>query len=175
MNINLGCGNNYIDGWQNHDADVDITCRLPFDDGSASFMFAEHVVEHVTYEQALTFFRECHRVLKVGGVLRIAVPSIERIWLLADNGYIKFASRWSENNEVSRRAAMGAILHAHGHRAPWTAGLLSASLYYAGFEQIEQYTPGQSRHVELQNVEGHGKVITDHFNHIETAIVEGTK
>ncbi len=174
MKINLGCGGNYIEGWKNHDDDVDITNPLPFEDGSAEFMFAEHVVEHVTYEEALSFFRECHRVLSPGGVLRIAVPSIERIYFLADMDYMKFVSKWTDG-KVSRRAAMDAILHAHGHKAPWTEGLLEASIFYAGFDHVSRRTPGYSSHEELQNVEGHGKVIGDHFNHIETVICEGTK
>ena len=172
--LNFGCGGNYIEGWQNHDADVDITKPLPFGDGIADFVFAEHVVEHVTYEQALSFFRESHRVLRSGGVIRIAVPSVERIWQYADENYMKFVSRWT-NGEVSRRAAIDAILHAHGHQAPWTSGLLSASLYFAGFDHVAPCTPGHSIHLELREVEGHGKVIGDHFNLIETAVSEGTK
>lgn len=175
IKINFGCGTNRLTGWQNYDAEVDITQPLPFGDGIADFMFAEHVVEHVTYEQALAFFRECYRVLKRGGVLRIAVPSIERVMTRGDESYFTFASKWTKNHEVSRRAAMDAILHAHGHQAPWTEGLLRASLYFAGFDKGNVCTPGQSQFDELRNVEGHGKVIGDHFNFIETAVCEGNK
>src|SRR5262249_7551150 len=76
--INLGCGGTRLDGWKNHDSDIDISKKLPFANDSASFIFAEHVVEHIDYYAALDFFCECRRVLAPGGVLRIAVPSIER-------------------------------------------------------------------------------------------------
>ena len=36
-------------------------------------------MEHVTYQQAISFFREAHRVLAAGGVLRVTVPSLEQI------------------------------------------------------------------------------------------------
>lgn len=173
--INFGCGTNRLEGWQNYDAEVDITKTLPFGNGVADFVFAEHVVEHVTYEQALAFFRECHRILKSGGVVRIAVPSIERVMRHGNEDYFKFASRWTDFHEVSRRAAMGAILHAHGHQAPWTDSLLRASLYLSGFTGASTYPPGQSGYAELVGVEGHGKVIGDEFNFIETTVCEGIK
>lgn len=173
MKINLGCGNNYLDGWQNHDADVDITVRLPFADDSAQFIFAEHVVEHVTYDHALGFFRECRRVLRPGGVIRIAVPSIERIWREADDAYVRFvhSNGWAPTPD--KRGAILAILNCHGHKAPWTASLLEVSLYLAGFDDVKARDPGLSDHPELRGVEGHGKVISDKFNRIETVICEG--
>lgn len=173
VKLNLGCGKNKLDGWENYDAEVDITKPLPFEHNYAEYIFAEHVVEHVTYEEALSFFRECHRVLKPRGVVRIAVPSIERVFTLAGDSYIEFASRWSK--EKTRRGAMDAILHAHGHKAPWTESLLLASIYYVGFNEVRKAAPGNSRHAALLKVEGHGRVISDDFNWIETTVVEGTK
>jgi hypothetical protein len=127
----------------------------------------------VTYDQALAFFGECHRVLCGGGVVRIAVPSIERVMRYGIQDYFNFAAKWAPDN--TRRGAMHAILYAHGHRAPWTTSLLETSLFYAGFNTIEILTPGQSDHEELREVEGHGKVIGDAFNFIETTVCEGTK
>ncbi len=48
--------------------------RLPFDDDSFTFIYSEHFFEHLTPALALELFRECRRVLKVGGVLRTSVP-----------------------------------------------------------------------------------------------------
>lgn len=179
MKINLGCGTNKLDGWQNFDADVDITKRLPFDDECADFVFAEHVVEHVTYEQALAFFAECHRVLKVSGVCRIAVPSVVRVWREATPDYMQFTRKWSrprdETEPSQRRAAMANILIMHGHKAPWSQEILLASLYYAGFDGVAQLTPGHSERPELRGVEGHGRVISEYFNWIETVVAEATK
>src|SRR4029079_4045051 len=125
IKINLGCGGNHIEGWKNFDADVDIIKPLPFHADYADLMFAEHVVEHVGYYEALAFFRECLRVLKPGGILRIAVPSIERIYLHGSPEYFKFTRKWAPTED--KRGAMHAILHAHGHRAPWTDALLRSS------------------------------------------------
>jgi SAM-dependent methyltransferase len=174
MKINFGCGTNHLPGWDNFDAEVDITRPLPFGSGVADFILAEHVVEHVTYPQALEFFRECRRVLKSGGVARIAVPSIEQVWRHGSADYFAFVHgrRWAVTPD--RRAAMTALLECHGHRAPWTSSLLASSLYLAGFDRITTHDPGFSYHAVLRNVEGHGRVIGDAFNAIETVVAEGT-
>ncbi|RWF44291.1 MAG: methyltransferase domain-containing protein [Mesorhizobium sp.] len=173
IKLNFGCGENRITGWCNYDEEVDITQPLPFEDDHADFIFAEHVVEHVDYRQALAFFAECRRVLKPGGIIRIAVPSLENIWKRGDQDYFNFVRKWAPS--ADRRGAMDAIINAHGHQAIWTQGLLEACLFYAGFEDIEACEPGNSSHADLVAVEGHGRVIGERFNWIETAVVEGTK
>lgn len=172
LKVNLGCGTNRLVGWQNYDAEVDITNRLPFADNTVQFLLAEHVVEHVPYIEAVQFFQECRRVLINGGVARIIVPSVERIMVHADEEYIKFASKWAP--QPTKRGAMHAILFNHGHETAWTEGLLRATLYYAGLKP-EHCDPGQSRHDELRSVDGHAKVIGWKNNWIESSVFEGAK
>jgi SAM-dependent methyltransferase len=173
IKLNFGCGANRLPDWQNYDSEVDITRPLKWHDSSIDRVMAEHVVEHVGYYDALLFFKECHRILRPGGVARIAAPSVERIMAVGTEEYFKFASRWAPSPD--RRGAMHAILYAHGHCAPWTEGLLAASLYYAGFSETKPCRPGKSSHEELCGVEGHGAVIGYEFNDIETVVVEATK
>jgi hypothetical protein len=172
--LNFGCGTNRLNGWRNMDAEVDITKPLPFTTASAQFILAEHVVEHVPYYTAIKFFEECFRVLAPGGVIRIAVPSIEQIMDCGDAEYFRFTEKWQKVGPTAR-GAMSAILYAHGHATAWTASLLRATLYFVGFEDLEHCKPGESRRTELRQVEGHQKVIGDRFNAIETLIFEGVK
>lgn len=174
IGINVGCGTNHLAGWQNYDAEVDITKPLPFASDCADFILAEHVVEHVPYDDALAFFRECRRVLKPSGVVRIAVPSIERIWREADEDYVRFVHSKGWAPTPDKRGAILAILNCHGHQAPWTASLLAVSLYLAGFDDVKARDPGLSDHFELSGVEGHGRVIGEAFNSIETVICEAS-
>jgi SAM-dependent methyltransferase len=172
VRLNFGCGLNRLPGWRNFDADIDITKRLPFGDASADFILAEHVIEHVEYKQALAFMRECRRVLKQGGVARFAVPSIEKVWKHADAEYFAFVKRWSKQEGL--RPAIDALLNCHGHKAPWTESLLLVTAYQAGFDNVKAFDPGQSDLADLKGVEGHGKVIGDKFNWIETVVVEAS-
>ncbi len=168
--LNLGCGGNKLRGWENYDIDVDITKPLPFPESSTQYVFIEHCVEHVEYYAAIEFFKECRRVLASGGVIRVAVPALDRIYRLADRDYHTFVRRWSP--EESLRGSMHAILYAHGHRAAWSYSLLEATLYFAGFNNMRECRPGQSDIADLRGVEGHGRIIGDKFNDIETIVCE---
>jgi SAM-dependent methyltransferase len=172
--LNFGCGTNRLEGWANYDAEIDISKPLPFMRGHADFILAEHVVEHVAYGEALLFFRECRRVLKPGGVLRVAVPSIEQVWREGTGDYFRWAHSKGWAPTPDARGAIDALLHQHGHCAPWTASLLAVSLYAAGFETIVPRDPGLSDHDTLRGVEGHGRVIGDAFNLIETIVCEAS-
>jgi len=173
VKLNLGCGDNKLDGWENHDADVDITKKLPYDDDSVDFVFCEHCVEHIPYPSAVEFFKECHRILKPGGTVRITVPSIEQIYKNNDPDYWKFTTKFQPEN--SKRGALANIMFKHGHQVCWTSALMEAALFYSGFEMPVYCETHKSPHPELTNVEGHHKVIGDKFNLIESMSYEGTK
>lgn len=81
--VNVGAGNSGREEWINLDAfpETKINCLydarkgLPFQNGSVKGIFSEHFFEHIDYTQeAPHFLRECYRVLRQGGVLRIIVP-----------------------------------------------------------------------------------------------------
>lgn len=174
MKLNLGCGKNILTGWENHDVDVDISKPLPWQVGTVDFIFCEHCVEHIAYYQAIDFFLECHRVLKPGGMLRIAVPSLEQIRWCKDQGYFQFTTRFHDKG-ATLRGAMYSILNNFGHKTAWTDGLLESTLYYAGFDNPIKCAPNQSSHPELCNIDGHAKIIGERWNEIETIIWEGAK
>lgn len=172
IKLNFGCGNNNLHGWQNYDTEIDIENPLPFSDNSVDFILAEHVVEHVDYYKAIDFLRECARILKPGGIVRVAVPSVEQIMQQATPEYCQFVTRWVKEDDPSVRGAMKNILYCHGHKAPWTKSLLETTLYFVGFKGMRFCAPGDSAYPELLNVEGHGKVIGDEWNRIETIVCE---
>jgi hypothetical protein len=181
MRLNLGCGDNKLPGWSNHDADVDITKPLPWPDNSAAFILAEHVMEHVPLTSATDFLRECHRVLKPGGTVRIAVPSLVRAMERGTQKYFAWVRKkdWKDTPEWAKTAdlqgALAALIYCHGHQTAWDVPVLRAVMAAAGFTHSIECPIGQSSHPALCNVEGHGKVITDEYNAIETIVVEAAK
>lgn len=52
----------------------DLRQGIPFADNSMDVVYHSHVLEHIDREAAPGFLRECHRVLKPGGSIRIVVP-----------------------------------------------------------------------------------------------------
>jgi len=85
--LNVGCGAVFHPGWVNLDAVPahpsvrrwDLRIGLPFRDGEVAVCYASHVLEHLPRQGAAGFLRECHRILKSGGVVRIVVPDLEAI------------------------------------------------------------------------------------------------
>jgi hypothetical protein len=173
IKLNVGCGRNRLSGWRNVDSEIDITKPLPLTNGSVTHILAEHVVEHVTYFQAIDFFRECKRVLGDGGVLRVCVPSVEQIMKRADKEYCEFTTKWQPDSTV--RGAMYNILYKHGHACPWTESLMETTLFFVGFSKITKCEPRVSEQAELNDVDGHHKEIGDRANWIETIVYEATK
>lgn len=56
---------------------ADVSKRIPSDADTVAFIYCSHMIEHLSRWQALDFVRECHRVLRPGGWLRLATPDLE--------------------------------------------------------------------------------------------------
>ena len=54
----------------------DATKGLPIPSGTADVLYSSHMFEHLDQKEAAMFLREARRVLRAGGILRLAVPDI---------------------------------------------------------------------------------------------------
>ena len=85
--LNIGCGATFHPAWINLDATPlspevlahDVRAGLPFPEDRFLAVYASHVLEHLDPDAGLRLLRECHRVLRPGGVARIVVPDLETI------------------------------------------------------------------------------------------------
>lgn len=78
----------YEMSWSKHIHKImvrDVRKKLPFDDESIDFIYSSHLIEHLRKDEAEKVLRECFRVLKKGGLIRLVVPDLE---LMARN-YLK--------------------------------------------------------------------------------------
>jgi predicted SAM-dependent methyltransferase len=167
--IQFCCGTHHLEGWDNHDRDVDITRRLPFPDAIADFILVEHGLEHVEPAHGYDFLRECHRVLKTGGVLRVCVPAIEKI-ARCSREYAEFVRSRSRLNA----SAVEIAVKCWGHKSVYTLETLGILMQDIGFS-VEPANPNRSRHPELCGIDGHSKRVGSDINREETGILEGTK
>jgi SAM-dependent methyltransferase len=98
MMLNVGCGGHRApDPWVNIDRGLGSPVRedgnrsfpchpdviadvrsLPFEDGSASAIYAGHVLEHIEYDEVHLALEEFRRVLEPGGKLAIVGPDMDR-------------------------------------------------------------------------------------------------
>lgn len=80
--VHLGCGKKHLPGWFHVDAlpldHVDHVGRVEvldfIPDNTVALIYACHVLEHFGRNTYLDALREWHRVIRPGGVLRLAVP-----------------------------------------------------------------------------------------------------
>ncbi|MEN8263812.1 MAG: methyltransferase domain-containing protein [Nitrospirota bacterium] len=85
--LNIGCGNRFNKDWINIDFNSHhsaVTAHnllegIPLQDGHVEVVYQSHLLEHFPKDRAQFLLSECMRVLKPGGVLRIAVPDLEGI------------------------------------------------------------------------------------------------
>lgn len=83
--LQIGCYDTRLDGFLNTDfflnkaaeAHIDARFPLPFAEDAWQGVYAHHVVEHLSYPDALSLMAECRRVLLPGGVFRMIVPDLE--------------------------------------------------------------------------------------------------
>jgi len=171
--IQLGAGGEKVPGWENYDIEVDMRKRLPFEDNSIDFIMTEHAVEHITQHEAYQFFEECMRVLKFGGVFRITIPDIKKVYMNCDDHYRGFVKAYL-HKEVTTKIAVEQLIFNFGHRSFWTADLLMATLSIVGFK-IEATDYNRSRIPELNGIEQHWKPIGIAAAVMESISVEATK
>lgn len=87
IKLHLGCGKRYLPGYIHIDlADYphidykhDIKTLPMFEDCSVDLIYASHVIEYFDRIEVITVLKEWYRVLKEGGILRIAVPDFEAL------------------------------------------------------------------------------------------------
>jgi SAM-dependent methyltransferase len=85
--LNLGCGSRYHPEWTNVDRTpsgpgvivYDLRKGVPFPDDTFDAVYHSHFLEHLNRKEAGLFLKECFRVLKGDGIIRVAVPDLEGI------------------------------------------------------------------------------------------------
>lgn len=140
-------GEHHLVPWEPHIVRRDLTKPLPFADGTVDAVYSSHFLEHIYLKEAEAILRECHRVLRPGGVLRLALPDGEA-WareLLeagddpAGEAGRRFHARLGSHPEErpSGKRALTFKIGGHIHRWQPTRGLVRAMLVDAGFDDSE--------------------------------------
>ena len=188
--LNIGCGENLLEEWLNTDLIpdsrvifLDASRPLPFADSTFNYVFSEHMVEHIDYQNARKLFREVYRILRTGGKFRVATPDLhfliklysEKSCIYSD--YISWMSeKWLQDFDFETDSVViNHVMHGFGHRFIYDFKLLKMVLEKVGFSDITRHSPGESNDEHLKNVEGHGKIVPSKFNDLETMVVECSK
>jgi predicted SAM-dependent methyltransferase len=194
--LQIGAGTNELSGWLNTDIEpsareafLDATKPFPLPDGSISYIFSEHVIEHLSYEDGLKMLTECHRTLRPGGKIRIDTPNLLTYVQLftaaktdAMNTYIRerLAFGDAEGRSWARTISPEAVIlnremRSYGHRFLYDPATLGDSLRRAGFSSVTQFHAGETGDPQLSNIEVRPKSPIRSMNAFETMAFEATK
>lgn len=145
--LNLGCGPHRFDGWVNADDYglkrrwrepafrpdwmLDLTRAWRCPDNHWDGVFTEHVIEHVSYSQAVFGLREAFRTMRPGAWLRVSVPDlavyVRRYCGTSAPGLYEFPA-----NAV----AVSYLTQMHLHKSAWDGDLLCSVLRDIGFMDV---------------------------------------
>ncbi len=181
--VQYGCGLSAPDGWVNFDTSPtllierlplvgpllakrlvgfpasvrvgDIRKGLPLPNGSVQGLYASHVIEHLTYEDAKQAFVVSIALLRPGGTFRLVVPDLtaraERYLKSFASGDIKAAEGLLDGTGLGRRRKRGGLLgvltQALGnsdHLWMWDELSMSSALHEAGFADVRRCSFGDS-------------------------------
>lgn len=165
IRINLGSGHWKLDGWVNVDIDpdsrpdvlADLALGLPFQSGCADFIHTEDFIDQLELEAAGDFLRECHRILRPGGVIRILTPDIQKLCEMYVNHPQSLKDLWREHVGVPLKFGTAAEIVNVGMRFAGHTFLYDAETFehlarLCGFEP-RQVSYQESEHESLRGLD----------------------
>jgi predicted SAM-dependent methyltransferase len=174
VRLNLGCGSHAAPGWVNCDIAAapavelrsDLRRGLPLRSESADCIAAIHLLQDLSWTEIAPALAELHRVLRPGGVLRLAVPDLDRAidaYLAGNRDYFYVP----DSDARSAGAKLITQITWYGSvRTPLNWEFLEEWLRAAGFVAIERRRYGESRVPGLASLDNRER---------ETLFVEATK
>lgn len=187
--LQIGAGTIDYPDWLNTDIEpspqevyLDATKHLPFPSGSIQYIYGEHVIEHLTYEDGLAFLKECRRVLAPGGKIRVATPNLRKYILLLQEPksdeqlrYIQTKLRYHgwEATAHPDIEILNLEFRSFGHQFIYDPQSLSDVLTQAGFQHVSTFNPGESDDPALRDIESrHRDPVVRVMNDYESMVLQ---
>jgi predicted SAM-dependent methyltransferase len=189
--LQVGAGHNNFKGWLNTDIEpgpgqvyLDAGARFPFPDQTFKYIYAEQLIEHLTYPQAQTFVHESFRTLAPGGRIRLATPNLLLLIALFNKNKTdmqkKLLDYQSHANNLPKTplpetAWFNMLVRNWGHQFLYDPQSLRATLEEAGFKQIAEVELGASDAPDLQNIEMHWQIGGKDIDEATSMFFEATR
>ena len=165
--------------WATNIRHHDVRKPLPWSDGAFEAVYASHLLEHLYLSEGRALLRECYRVLRPGGVIRIVVPDLEAAVL----DYVERRPHpdtprdpilnGTRGDELNARLLLhepfpvpgGLVMRTfrlhnafHQHKWMYDHESLGAHLTLAGFREVARRGFLESRIPEIAEVEARARV-----------------
>jgi len=133
----------------------------PFGNGICAYIFADNVIEHLSYDKGEYLIRNCYSALKPGGMIRITTPNlgeiVHRYMNKSENDLIDF-SRDLESHRLEVKTfpdLLRTTFTAFGHHKGfiYDQETLTKLLEECGFREVSFHRPCESLNPDLRNLE----------------------
>jgi predicted SAM-dependent methyltransferase len=190
--LQLGSGSAVPEGWLGTDifpqSDrvmyLDAAKPYPFGDDTFEYVHSEHLIEHLSWQEGLSMLRECRRVMKPGGTIRVATPDLEVLIGLYTNQGDPLNKRYVEwitdacldgVNVYKAAFVINNAFRNWGHQFLYDGETLEMAMRAAGFTDIVRRRVGESEDENLRGIESHGELTgNEEMVAFETMVFEGT-
>ena len=121
----------------------------PLADDSLEVIYSSHMVEHFDPSEARTFLAEARRVLEPGGILRLALPDLERLVerYVGDRDADAFMGSLHvcSPRQTALAARVGLFLYGNrGHNWMYDARSLLRLVAASGFTEVRSLSAGET-------------------------------
>ncbi len=151
MKLHLGCGKrNFGDGWYHIDQTRyphtvgKVIYPLGYKDNSADIIYSSHVLEYFDREEVVNVLRDWYRVLKPGGIIRLAVPDFSQL------------ARLYLEKGLKLDRILGPLYGKMGnppfyHKTTYDLEDLTQLLFDCGFNQVRRYDWRDTEHAHIDD------------------------
>ena len=150
--LNWGCGTEPEPGWVNSDIKdgpgIDLSCDilrgLPLEDGSMEYVVSIHALPELRYPDVVPALTELRRVLAPEGVLRLALPDLDRgirAYLDGDRDY--FLVPDEDAGSIGAKFIVQMLWYGYS-KTLFTYDFTRELLQRAGFSDIQRCRYGQT-------------------------------
>ncbi len=190
--LHLGAGGNILKDWLNTDINPDIKTgaylnvakKFPFKNNTFDYIFSEHLIEHLEIRKGIFSLKECFRVLKPGGKIRISTPNLGFLIELYNPQKSEI-----QTQEIKRIVDMvyadlkiyqdifviNNFFRSWGHKFIYDYKLLKELVEKIGFINVGSFEVKKSDDENLRGLEAHGRFISEEINKLQTFIIEAQK
>jgi predicted SAM-dependent methyltransferase len=179
--LNIGCGTNFVENWINIGLfDIpgaiyfsskiknqalfihfDMTQELPIDPNTVQYIYASHFIEHLNFPQGLIFVKNCYKVMRKDGIIRLTFPDLE-LWIQKylenDLNFFKKYYDFTKNiNNLPELKTKGEIfmsqVHGWGHEWCYDFDSIKDLLERTGFSNVTRKKAFESSLPDIEKLE----------------------
>jgi SAM-dependent methyltransferase len=163
----------FVTNWDKDILIHDLRKDFPWKDNSVDIIYSSHTLEHFSKQEGLFFLKECYRVLKSEGIIRILVPDLKCLvnryksgLISADDFLDTLSVNYDNKGENFIKRIIAPYIH-YPHRCMYDLPTLIRVMDAVGFD-IKESRPYESVIKDIVRIETEGRVQ-------DAVIVEGIK